>query len=344
MNVTFSKYYVRRTKYVFTLCAMLYALCFFTLCTMPHALCLFAAEPDLDSNAALSIADEEQPPVDEVREKPKSLVLKMMVVNPSDKYKQTYSMKAYLPEEIQPDYIMAKEDLELGYDAEKKAYFVSKDIELEPGQSTVKAIEVEDVWLISQKEMEALSSEASDLYVKLKETKYEQNGRLLLSNVEVLLTQIFERQNDETVTPEEHISIYRENRQKIRDIELDIVALRRLVANARGEAGLLPGQQGQTAFMTQWEREAAKVRSTGAIPAAVAWRVIFGILIFVGVVSLGFYITWQRQIHLIRKGRKVSEDESINLDELFGGKPAESLTAKPPPMVEEDIERPSDAA
>lgn len=253
--------------------------------------------------------------------KSKSLVFKMMVVNPSDKFKQTYSMKSYLPEEVEPRHIISKEDLEVGYDAEKRSYYTAKEIELDPGASVVKSIEIEDVWRILEAEINDNATEAREVYGKLKDSKFEAKARLLLSNVEVLLTQVFERQNDATVTPEEHISIFRENKKKLRDVELDLVALRRLLANAGGDAGLFGKAQDSVLMTTTWDKEAAdKAKGGGSIPAWVAWRVIFGILIFVGVVSLGFYLMWQWQLKKSESrntGKK--KEEAINLDEILGG-------------------------
>ena len=278
------------------------------LCSMRYALCallvVFCPILWAEETAAPSAGEA----------KPETLVLKMMIVNPSDQYKQIFSLKAYLPEEVVPEYIVDKGDLDLGYDAEKKAYYVMKEIEMEPGQSVVKAIQIQDVWLIPEKDMERLSGEAKDLYGKLKGTAYEEQGRLLMSNVEVLLTQIFEKQNDETATPEEHISIYRDNKRKIRDVELDLVSLRRFVSeSAKGSGSGLP-----LPFKgTTWNQDAAKAAG-GDIPAWVAWRIIFGILIFLGLISFGFYWTWQRQIRLMQKNRRAEKQpERVNLDDLF---------------------------
>ncbi len=279
-------------------CAMLFALC-----AMPR---VYA-----DDGVSKSLA-----PLDEGRPS-KLITLKMMIVNPSDKYKQTYPMKAYLPEEVQPEHIYDKGDLELGYDPEKKAYYVSQEVELDPGQSVVKAIQIKDIWVIPDPEMKNLATEARDLFKKLKGTALEERGKLLVNNVEVLLTQIFERQNDETVTPEQHISIYRDNREKVRDIQLDLVALRRLVASTseglfgKGNAGSLP-------FGSSWNKEAAEKAKGGGIPAWVAWRIIFGILAFLGLITFGFYWTWQTQVLLTHKrNKKAPGVEAINLDDLF---------------------------
>ena len=272
---------------------------------------------------------------DKSRAAPKkdTIVLKMMIVNPSEKFDQKYSLKAYLPEEVQPEYIVGKDDLELGYDAEKKAYYVAKDIKLDPGETMVKAIEIKDVWQVSMKEMENYSGEAKDIFAKLQGTEYEPKARLLLSNVEVLLTQVYERQKDDTATPEQHISIYRDNRIKMRDVEMDIVTLRRLLANKReGKAG-----SSGPSLPVPWDNLG---HGDGEIPAWVAWRVIFGILGLLAFLSVGFYVTWLKQVRSTQESRKENKDnEAINLDELFDMKgPDSGLAAKvkPPGSMPKD--------
>lgn len=218
-------------------------------------------------------------------------------------------MKAYLPSEIKPQHVVSKEDLQIAYDDEKKSYYVTKEIELDPGQSVVKTVTVEDVWRISDGSLKELADEARGLFKKLEGTEYEEKGNLLINNVEVLMTQIQELQNDDSMTPEEHISAYRKNREKVREIELDMNTLRRLVFKATGDSSVISGlspdssADGQTAFTTRGELVSRNMK--GAIPSWVAWRVIFVIVGFIGLAGLVFFIIWQNESsNLERRKRK----------------------------------------
>lgn len=247
------------------------------------------------------------------------IVLKLMIVNPSDKYKQTYPLKAYLPEEVTAENVLKKDDLDVGYDADKKAYYVTKEVELKPGETLVKSIEIKDIWRVSEKEMQSFSEDAHELNKKLAGTKFADQGKLLLNNIEVMLLQVFERQNDESMTPEEHISIFRENKQRLRDIEMDLMSLRRLVvASGGGTDGFSLGfHSGKSANgkdlngrLTPWNmsdkdlKEMQNHPSGGAIPALIAWRIIFGIITFLGFISGMFLWTWQWQVRSSIKNRK----------------------------------------
>lgn len=237
----------------------------------------------------------------------KSLVLKIMVVNPSTKYKQTYPMKAYLPEEVKEEHILEKEDFEIGYDSEKKAYYISKEVELEPGASVVKAVRVQDIWFIAEEKLDALSEEARDTFEKLQETEYADQGRLLMNNIEVLLMQIVERQNDKGMTPNEHISLYRENKRKLLDIEMDLMAMRRFLASA-GE-GLMGNSQGKGGRLPNlFGKLTGGVSSkSSVVPVVVMWRIVFIILIFLGIASLLFILVFQHHIRLLFSRRQLME-------------------------------------
>lgn len=234
----------------------------------------------------------------------KTLTLKLMVVNPSTKYKQIFPLKAYLPEEVKVEHIIGKEDLEVGYDQEKKSFFVSKEIELAPGESVVKAVQVADIWFITEEKLNSISEEAHDVFDKLQDTEYSEQGRLLMNNIEVLLMQILERQNDVTLTPNEHIQVYRENKKKVSDIEMDLMAMRRFLAAAgegfgssKAKSGAMPG------FLSK----VADASKSGMVPASVLWRIIFIILIFLGFVSLSIVLVFQQQIRLSFSRRKMME-------------------------------------
>ena len=104
-----------------------------------------------------AMAQAEEPKENAAPAVPGAIELKMMIVNPSPKDKQTFPMKAYLPEEVKPEDVMDKEDMELVYDADKRTYYAAQDIELEPGKSVVKAIRIKDIWVITEEQIQKLS-------------------------------------------------------------------------------------------------------------------------------------------------------------------------------------------
>ncbi len=241
----------------------------------------------------------------------KKMVLKIMVVNPSSKFQQKYPLKAALPAEILPQHIISKEDLQIAFDADKSAYYLTQEVLLDPGQSVVKTIVVEDIWLIPQDQLNGISQEAAKLMERVEGTGYESKARLLIQNTEVLLTQIFESQNDSKLTPDQHISVFHENKQKLKEIELDLVALRRLVFEATGDHSIMKLGDGESASMgfigKGFKPELISRNLKGAIPASVAWKIIFIILVFIGLAVVAFYFIWYLQLKSLEDQKKKAE-------------------------------------
>ncbi len=251
------------------------------------------------------------PPPQETRaEDMKKLVLKIMIVNPSPKHQQKYPIKAALPAEIEPRHILSKEDLQVAYDAENGNYYLTQEVILDPGQSVVKTIEVEDVWRISTDTLKGLSEEAAGLMKKMQGTTYEEKARLLVQNTEVLLTQIYESQDDPKMTPQQHIELFHDNKQKLKEIELDLVALRRLVFDSTGEKGITKsgeGAAGSFGFLGAGFRANDLGKNlSGAIPGWVAWRIIFVIIGLLIVATGVFYGIWVSQLRKIEQNKPES--------------------------------------
>jgi len=267
------------------------------------------------------------------------LVLKLMVVNPSQKFSQTFSLKAYLPDEVKPEFIIDSDGLDVDYDSAKSAYYVHKKIELEVGESVVKSIKIKDIWYVTEETLNEYTSQAHELIKKLRGSDYEERGRLLIINIETLLLQIYESQNDKTQTPDQHISTYRDNVKKMKDVEMDLMMLRRFSANSGSDLGFL-GSMGSSggslplplpSFLTKGESESGLGRANNnranQISPVVLWRLIFLVLGFMGIVSLLFFGVWHHQLRVFKRRKRLKPQESskrtddvvegLNLDDFF---------------------------
>ena len=168
-----------------------------------------------------------------------SVVLKMIVINPSSSQARTISFKHYLPREAEPKYIIDKEDLELDYDQEKDLWFVYKEIKLAPGESVVKKVEIKDIWVISDEEITSLRNQARELMKPLESTSYFAQAATLKSETDKLLDSILRKQKEYKASPEEHIVTFRENKESLQAAESNVVALKTLVAEVSGKSGIL---------------------------------------------------------------------------------------------------------
>ena len=179
-----------------------------------------------------------------------SVVLKMLVVNPSQSQTQTISFKYYMPREADPKLVIDKEDLQIDYDQERELWYVHKDITLKAGESVVKTVELKDVWIVSEEEVTSLKKQVADLMEPLVKTSYFAQGSTLKSDTERLLDDITSKQKEYKASPEEHIVTYRENVEKLQAAKNNIEALKALVAEVSGKGSLQGSLFGVSTVMT----------------------------------------------------------------------------------------------
>jgi len=141
-----------------------------------------------------------------------SVKFRIMVVNPSKTRVQKVNVKKYLPEEVKLKDIMDAGGLDLEYDSEKGIYYAYKnDLELQPGESRVFDIEVEDVWIIPDETFAGLRKQVESASERLKNTEFAARADELARTVPALIDEMKKAQLDENISREQHIGLYRTN-------------------------------------------------------------------------------------------------------------------------------------
>ena len=224
-----------------------------------------------------------------------SVILKMLIVNPSNAQTQTIPFKYYLPHEAGPQHIIDQGDLEVDYDQDRKLWYVHRDIELEPGESVVKTVRLKDIWVISEEELESLRKQTLELIQPLENTDYFAQATTLKNDIERLLDGIIRKQKEYKASPEEHIVTYRENKESLSAVENNLKALNNLVAETSGKSGL--------------------VGSLFGVSTAMTWGIIIIVIVGISVLMILLYV-------LLRKSRALESYIS----------PGETLKA--PPIVD----------
>jgi hypothetical protein len=199
-----------------------------------------------------------------------SVVLKVVAVNPSTEESQKATMKVPLPKEVKPEDVLYKDDLQIKYDTEQGSYFAYGEYELSPSEMVEKEIEIRDIWIITNQEIGSLRSEASQLWGLLKNTTFAERIGFLKESIGSKLDQIAANQLNSPANPELHISTYRENAKILEAVKNDLAVARSLLSQA-----------GPLARMT------------------VVWRLMIGIILFLGVFGASFYFIWQKQVKVI---------------------------------------------
>jgi hypothetical protein len=207
-----------------------------------------------------------------------SITLRVVAVNPSEESVQSVPIKVYLPIEVKPESIIYKEDLDVAYDAQLGSYYVFGEYQLKPKEVLEKEIEIKDVWIIDEALILSLRKEAKDIFTGFEKTGYAEKATNLYQGVEKKLNEIEEIQRVPANNPSQHISDYRYCLGQLNSAKNDLVAAKTLLA---------------------------EIQPRGL--AKLTWKIIIFIIVFLGVLGLGFYIIWQRQAKFEQEEKTTQE-------------------------------------
>jgi len=204
-----------------------------------------------------------------------NIVVRALIVNPSEEEDRSVPFKSYLPKEIKPENIVDHGELEVTFDPAEGAYYVHRLYTLEPKETIHVEVELEDVWQIPQEEIDLYRDEAKSLTQALMKTDFYERATYLQNTIETKLTQIEFRQRVVNPNPAGYISDYRENVKLLESVKSDLAAARSLLVEAKEIAPML------------------------------TWKLILAVVIFLGVLGIIFFFVWQRQIKSLAE---LSED------------------------------------
>ncbi len=194
-----------------------------------------------------------------------SITLRLMAINPADS-EQTVPIKVYLPLEVKPEDVIYKGDLEVAYDAQQGSYYVFGEYQLKPKETLEKEIEIKDVWLIDQSQIALLRQEAKEVLNAFEKTEFFERANLLYSGIDKKLKEVEQAQDLSSASPGYKISNYRNSLSLLNSAKADLLAAKTLLSEVAPK-GL----------------------------AKFTWKIIVFIIIFLGVLGLGFFFIWQRQ-------------------------------------------------
>jgi len=198
--------------------------------------------------------------------------------------------------EVKPKDIMDAGGLDLTYDADKSLYYVYKDgVELGPKESRFFEVEVEDIWVIPQKELDAVKSQAESISNHLAGSSYADQAKATFNNITVALGEIAKGQLDDTVSREQHIGMYRQNVDTLKRIKEEISRLEKLLQPTSGSPDIL---------------EKAKFKMN--LPTkSLTWLIILIIIIFLGMLAGVFFLVWQAQVRSGQEVLKAAKDSAF---------------------------------
>ncbi len=237
------------------------------------------------------------------------VVLKMMVVNPSETEVKEYDIRSPLPQEVKPEHVLDTDGLKVDYDSQAGTFVLVGHLTLKPKESVTKQVVLQDVWVIPADRFSSLRGEIDDIMRKLQGTNYFDRADMLARAIDRKLTQAQESQDQAaTAPPMQHINAYRDNFKALDAVETDMVSLRQLMVmaalnTAKPYKGVVPST-GDSGGKQSGENE------PGGLSILATWRLIFVILALLGFVSLSFFMIWQRQLKL-QLAKQAQEEQAL---------------------------------
>jgi len=173
--------------------------------------------------------------------------------------------------------------LDLEYDSEKGIYYAYKtDLELQPGESRVFDVEVEDIWLIADSAFADLRKQVEAAAGRMKNTDFAARADELARTVPAVLDEMARSQIDEGISREQHIGLYRQNLQTIKSIQDELAKMDRTIQPSAGP---------QTPEL--FEKSKLKLN----MPAkTTTWLIIIVIIVFLGLLAGIFFFGWLAQM------------------------------------------------
>lgn len=216
-------------------------------------------------------------PIVETYMKFNSVEIHFLITNP-DSNQQVIKFKAFLPEEAKPEHILNLSGLKVDYDTNAKVYYVSGDITLGPKETVTRKVEMKDIWVFAPEEIKSIKDQANGLVPTLAKTQYEAQGAILKNDIDSTLNIVLLRQEESYASPQDHIVVYRENKERVARAENNLEKLKDLVVQAGASRGV--------------------VGSLGGIQTFATWGIILAIVFGFGLLAAVIFAMWRHQTML----------------------------------------------
>jgi len=215
------------------------------------------------------------------------IVLKAVAINPSPDIEKEVELKASLPKEVRPEHIISSGDLEVRFDPQQSVYYVYKIFTLPPKGTVMREVEIEDIWTINEEqEVKPLMEESEELWAVCRNSQFADQAGFLRNNIDSKINQITQSQRTPPLTPQEHISTYRKNLDRLQEIRADLESLNQITTRIK------------------------------PISAMAIWRLILFIVGFLAIIATAFTLFWFRYLKAPTLEKLESKEEGEGEEEL----------------------------
>ncbi len=166
-----------------------------------------------------------------------SFDLNISIYNPAE-VSQKYLYKEYLPKELKLENIIDNGGFTIEYDQEKQALLASAEFKLNPKETIKKTIRMQNVWYITERELNLIKNQASEYYDKLLPSQYFPQALILKNDLDQKIDKIISLQRENFNSAENLIAIYSENLLSLDKAKEDLSALKNLLDRDAPQASL----------------------------------------------------------------------------------------------------------
>ncbi|PIW64712.1 MAG: hypothetical protein COW12_05385 [Candidatus Omnitrophica bacterium CG12_big_fil_rev_8_21_14_0_65_45_16] len=153
--------------------------------------------------------------------------INILAMNPSETTALTTSINQPLPPEVKPEDIVEAANLQVKYDQEKGAYYLTGEVTLNPKETKTIPVKVKNVWLISDEELAEARADLAENVKNLQGTDFQETAQLLEQKVSEKLAQI-EEERTKAVGMRQRIELYRAHVQELNTIKREISSVQSL--------------------------------------------------------------------------------------------------------------------
>ncbi len=242
-------------------------------------------------------------------EQPDRVILTVTAENPSQTEEQTVPVKYFLEKEVKSDDVLDTGELKVGFDFEESRYYLLKeDVSLKPAQKKNFDVVLRNKWILNRSHLIALKVQSTDMVAALEGKEGFYMARQLDAKIQKALDDLLSRHGGNKLT-EQSVGSFREDRKKLVATEASIHELEEMIVQG-GVAVAMTGLEKERLCEENREKKRRVVASSGAggseavkefklvagtvfkgksPSTVVTWKIIYGTIVFLGIISSTFY-------------------------------------------------------
>lgn len=242
-------------------------------------------------------------------DQPERAVLTVTAGNPSRTKEQRVPVKYFLDEEIKSNDVLDAGELKVGFDFEESRYYLFKeDVLLKSAEEKVFDVVLRNKWVLDRSYLIALKLHSTDMVIAIEGKEGFYMARQVDEKIQKALDELLTRQGESKLT-EQYLESFRADKKKLAETEAVIRELEGMMVEAgvavamtasekerlceenrekKRKVAAFAGAQGSEA-VTEFKLVAGTVFKGKSPSTVVTWKIIYGMIVFLGVISSTFY-------------------------------------------------------